>query len=283
MHTPYHHRLGCSTISFRHLDLDTALATLTGLGFTEIDLGALPGICDHVPFDLTDADIDAVAAAVRAAGVTVRSVNGDIGDLNEIPDAAGQRARAAHLDRLLRLTREVGARALVLPCGALSHAPRAGLDDDLATVASALTTAAEAARAYDLEIWTESLHFYRLCHDLDRATRLAERLRGTPVGHVLDLSHVVASGGDPAEAVTALSRAAGGMGAIAHVHLRDAVPGNINLSIGNGSVDFAGGLAALRDGGFDGHFTLELEAHDLEHAERPAAAARAGAFISPLI
>jgi hypothetical protein len=36
-------RLGRSTISFRHLALDKALAQIAELGFPEIDLGALPG------------------------------------------------------------------------------------------------------------------------------------------------------------------------------------------------------------------------------------------------
>ena len=38
-----HTRAGCFTISFRHLDLDSALATIAEVGFAEIDLGALPG------------------------------------------------------------------------------------------------------------------------------------------------------------------------------------------------------------------------------------------------
>jgi sugar phosphate isomerase/epimerase len=102
------------------------------------------------------------------------------------------------------------------------------------------------------------------------------------VRHVVDLSHVVASGSRPEEATGAVAARAGAQG-IAHVHLRDAVPGDINLSIGNGSVDFAGALTALRDVGFDGHFSLELEAHDLTHDERPAAAAKAASFITDLI
>ena len=38
----------------RHQPLDDALATIAGLGFSEIDLGALPGVCDHVPYVLDD-------------------------------------------------------------------------------------------------------------------------------------------------------------------------------------------------------------------------------------
>ena len=56
---------------------------------------------------------------------------------------------------------------------------------------------------------------------------------------------------------------------IVHVHIRDAAPGNINLSVGNGQVDFARGLKALADAGYDGHVTLELETRDI--AQRPAA------------
>ncbi|GAB2732321.1 sugar phosphate isomerase/epimerase family protein [Sinomonas soli] len=278
----FHDRLGCSSISFRHLPSPEALATISGLGFEEIDLGALPGVCDHVPFELTDADIAAVAARVEGSGLRVRSVNGDVGDLNATLDGARLAARAAHLDRLLALTCTVGAKALVLPCGALSPEPVRGLGEDLGLVAHQLAVAAERAAAFGVELWTESLHYYRLCGTLDRALALADRLVGTRVRHVVDLSHVVASGSRPEEAIRALAARAGAQG-IAHVHLRDAVPGNINLSIGNGSVDFAGALAALRDVGFDGHFSLELEAHDLTHDERPAAAAKSASFITDLI
>jgi sugar phosphate isomerase/epimerase len=273
----FHDRLGCSSISFRHLPLPEALATMAGLGFEEIDLGALPGVCDHVPFELTDADIADVAASVADSGLRVRSVNGDIGDLNAAPDGARLASQAAHLDRLLALASTVGAKALVLPCGALSPEPVTSLGEDIDRVAQQLAVAGERAAAFGVGLWTESLHYYRLCGTLDRALALADRLEGTRVRHVVDLSHVVASGSQPADAIAALA------GRIAHVHLRDAVPGNINLSIGNGSVDFAGALAALRAARFDGHFSLELEAHDLTHGERPAAAAKAASFITDLI
>ncbi|MBJ7386635.1 MAG: sugar phosphate isomerase/epimerase, partial [Mycolicibacterium sp.] len=70
---------------------------------------------------------------------------------------------------------------------------------------------------------------------------------------------------------------------IEHVHIRDASPGNINLSVGRGTVDFVGGLKALADSGFVGHFSLELETRDVTHDQRPAATAGAGQLISALI
>ncbi|MET0703684.1 MAG: sugar phosphate isomerase/epimerase, partial [Mycobacterium sp.] len=121
--TAFHTRLGCSTISFRHQELPQALATIAGLGFTEIDLGALPGVCDHVPYVLDAAAVADVAGTVSASGLRVRSINGDIGDLNAALDPDRRAERQAHLDMLVALAASTGARALVLPCGALDHEP----------------------------------------------------------------------------------------------------------------------------------------------------------------
>ncbi|MCU1548692.1 MAG: xylose isomerase [Arthrobacter sp.] len=273
----FNSRLGCSSISFRHVELSAALRTISSLGFEAIDLGALPGVCNHVPYDLSPEAVASVAADVAASGLRVRSVNGDVGDLNAVLDAAGETARRRHLDALLTLTANIGARALVLPCGALSHEPVRSLEEDLDTIAAELASAGERAAEFGVELWTESLHFLRFCWNLERAEQLAQRLAGTGVGIVMDFSHIVAAGEDPLEYLRRHE------GRIAHVHLRDAAPGNINLSIGNGQADFAAGLRALAAQGYSGHFSLELETRDLEHDERPAAAAKAASFITDLI
>ena len=91
---------------------------------------------------LDAAGVDAVAATVSASGLRVRSINGDIGDLNRPLDAAGHAARDRHLETLLTLAAATGARALVLPCGALDHNPVESLDDDLDLVAAELIGAA---------------------------------------------------------------------------------------------------------------------------------------------
>ncbi|NMR29185.1 sugar phosphate isomerase/epimerase family protein [Crystallibacter degradans] len=273
----FHPRLGCSTISFRHLDLPGALETIAGLGFTEIDLGALPGVCDHVPYILDEPAVAAVAKTVAASGLQVRSVNGDVGDLNWPLSPQARVERTRHLDMLLSLAEQTEAQALVLPCGALDHEPVDALDHDLDLVAAELTAAAVRAAGTGVEIWTESLHFFRLCFNTERAQQLTDRLVGSGVGLVMDFSHIVASGGSPEDFINRFHER------IAHVHLRDAVPGDINLSIGNGQADFAGGLKALADKGYTGHFSLELETRDVTNDQRPAAAARAAAAITNLI
>jgi sugar phosphate isomerase/epimerase len=269
-------RIGCSSITFRKLPRAEALATIASLGFATMDLGALPGVCDHVPFGLERQDIDAVAADVAASGLAVTSVNGDIGDLNEPVTGSAAKARADHLDRLLELTAALGARALVLPCGALDHSPRVDLDTDLDAVATALNEAGRRAERMGVELWTESLHYFRLSYDANRAARLHARL-DDGVGVVLDFSHVTATGADVGEFV----RATGPR--IRHVHVRDAVPGNIHISVGRGTADFAGGIHALAGIGYEGAFALELETRDVTDAERPAAALLAAKHISRLL
>ena len=92
-----------------------------------------PASATTFPTNWTLAAVAAVTAEVAASGLRVRSVNGDIGDLNAVLDADGQAARERHLTALLTLAADTGAKALVLPCGALSHEPVRSLDEDLDT------------------------------------------------------------------------------------------------------------------------------------------------------
>jgi sugar phosphate isomerase/epimerase len=269
-------RIGCSSITFRKLPRADALATIAELGFTRIDLGALPGVCDHVPFEITPADIAAVVADVRVSGLTVTSVNGDVGDLNVPLTGAAAGARADHLERLLELTAALDAQALVLPCGAQDRTPRVDLETDLDVVAAALNDAGGRAARAGVELWTESLHYFRLSCDAERAAKLHARL-GNDVGVVMDFSHLTASGTDVVEFVQTHGPR------IRHVHVRDAVPGNIHISVGRGSADFAGGIAALGAIGYEGAFALELETRDVTDPERPQAALAAAHVISGLL
>jgi sugar phosphate isomerase/epimerase len=280
-------RLGCSTISFRHLDLGSALSEISRLGFGEIDLGSLPGVCNHVPIELTKSDVDQVADLVKRSGLTVRSINCDVGDLN---DPRVDVPTSGHLTGLLELAAATGARALVLPNGALGHAPIAGLDADLDRVADNLAYVLGRAQPYGLDVWTESLHVFRLCCNLDRAAELTSRL-DPEIGIVMDFSHIVASGGDPVRFVDTFAER------ISHVHIRDATPGrvvldrdcvvdepgNINCSVGRGAVAFGAGIDALHAAGFTGHYTLELETRDVPDDERPAATADAARTITALL
>jgi sugar phosphate isomerase/epimerase len=268
-------RLGCSTISFRAWSLPGALAQISAQGFGETDLGALPGICDHVPIPLSADLVDVLAQQIGDSGVAVRLINADVADMDD-PDLTAPELRR-RLQALVDLARAVGTSMIMLPCGRQGTQPRTELSRDIAAVAHNLTTAAELLTAAGLDLLVEAPHARRLCADLDRSEVLYETIGDAPVGAVLDLSHVVASGGDEVDAVGRIGDR------IRHVQLRDAVPGNINRSIGHGQVDFPAAVDALTAAGYRGHYSLELETHDIEDADRPAEAGRAGRYITSLL
>jgi sugar phosphate isomerase/epimerase len=268
-------RLGCSTISFRHWSLSGALTEIKGQGFGETDLGSLPGVCDHVPIPLPADRVDELAEQILDGGVTVRLINADVADMDDPDlDAAEIQRR---LSTLAELAQAVGTSTIMLPCGRQGTEPRTELSRDIATTARTLTAAAEYLNDAGLNLLVEAPHSRRLCANVERSEMLYDALGESPVGAVLDFSHVVASGDDEVDAVRRFD------GRIGHVHLRDAVLGDINLSIGRGKVNFPAAVDALTTNGYQGHYSLELETHDIEDAERPAEAGRAGRYITSLL
>ena len=268
-------RLGCSTISFRRWPLPGALAEIKAQGFGETDLGSLPGVCDHVPIPLPADQVEALADLIRDSGVTVRLINADVAEMDDRDlDAAEIKRR---LRTLVDLAKAIGTSTIMLPCGRQGIEPRTELSRDIATVARTLTAAADFVKAAGLNLLVEAPHSRRLCATVERSEMLYDALGESPVGAVLDFSHVVASGDDEVDAVRRID------GRIGHVHLRDAVLGDINRSIGRGEVNFAAAIEALITSGYQGHYSLELETHDIKDAERPAEAGRAGRYITSLL
>jgi sugar phosphate isomerase/epimerase len=268
-------RLGCSTISFRRWPLPGALAEIKAQGFGETDLGSLPGVCDHVPIPLPADRVEALAEQILDSDVAVRLINADVADMDDPDlDAAEMQRR---LRTLVDLAQAVGTSTIMLPCGRQGTEPRTELSRDIATVARNLTAAADFVNAAGLNLLVEAPHSRRLCATVERSQMLYEALGESPVGAVLDFSHVVASGDDEVDAVRRFD------GRIGHVHLRDAVLGDINVSIGRGKVNFPAAIDALTTSGYPGHYSLELETHDIEDADRPTEAGRAGRYITSLL
>lgn len=274
---PINSRVVCSTISLRNRSLSEALPLIRGAGFAGIDLGALPGVCDHVPEVLNATAVDQVAARVAPSGLNVISINADMGDQNLPLDAAQVSSRDRHLHALLDLCHAVGSPALVLPNGWQNPEPHHTLAADFDLIAASLRHAAEVAEMRGVAVWVEAHHSFRLSNTTERAIDLMNRLRDVNVGIVMDVSHIVAAGDDVQGFIAAFADR------IVHVHLRDAVRGDIHRSIGNGEVDFVSGITALLDAGYSGVFSLELETDDVTENDRPQEARRAGEAISAIL
>ncbi|MHA6803879.1 sugar phosphate isomerase/epimerase family protein [Salinifilum ghardaiensis] len=250
-----------------------ALAEIAALGLTGIELGGLPGVCDHVPTP-AGPHAERLAEAVDAAGLDVWAINVDPGPLNDPGLSADELTRSG--SDLVRLAARLGA-AVIVPCGAASREPCTDEATDLDRIAGRLRLLGELAAEHGTRLLVEGLHHHRFCHTAARLRGLLERVPAEVAGLVYDVSHVVAGGIDEVALAGELADR------IAHVHLRDAAPGEINLSIGRGSVDFAGVVGALAARGCTGRYVLELETHDVDEPDRPAVAARARDGIAALL
>ena len=128
-----------------------------------------------------------------------------------------------------------------------------------------------------VRLLVEVLHHRRYVHSVERAEKVLQACGPEVFGLLFDVSHIVASGDDPVAWATARADR------VERVHLRDAVPGDLNVGIGRGDADFAGIIAALEQGGFTGTYILELETHDVEEDQREADARRSRADIVELL
>jgi len=243
--------LACSTICFRNEDLQGALERTRQQGFGAIDLGALNGLCEHVPLFGTTEDLREASRLVVASGLDVLSVNADPGSFN---DGSSPLEILDRIESLAVFCAETSSPLLLLPCGAPER------DDvpyraQLESVASGINAATASAARYGVRVAVEAPHYYRLVNTLDRVRDLIPLL-DPEVGLVYDVSHVRAAGEEPASAYEEFAPR------VVHVHLRDAEPGNIRKVLGSGDVDFGAFYASSQAAGYAGSYVLELETHD---------------------
>jgi sugar phosphate isomerase/epimerase len=243
-------RLGCSSICFRSQPFDSALDAIARLGFDEMDVGAVPGFCEHyLATDSNAATRQAFVAQVQAAGVRVRTINADPGCFHA-PGADPSSIRHAFHEYVL-LARQLGAVGVSVGTGI--PVERAAVGSALARTARGLSDLAAVAADEGLQLLVEAPHTMQLCTTVDLACELADQVAGENVRLTLDSSHVHVSGASlPATARSFGSR-------LAHVHLRDARGRDFHYAIGEGDIEFAAFFEALQNMGYEGHFTLELE------------------------
>ncbi|MFC9425637.1 sugar phosphate isomerase/epimerase family protein [Streptomyces sp. NPDC056987] len=249
--------LSCSTITFRDRALPRALDTIAGLGFHQADLGALAGLCEHVPPRGTAAELAAVADQVRATSLTVTGVNADPGSFTTRADHTAVREA---MYRLLDFCADVASPRLVLTCGEPEDRTiPAG--EQLRRVADGLEPVLGHARETGVELTVEAPHYLRLVNTMARTTELLAIL-APGITQAWDVSHVRASGEDPAELFPHFA------GRVSTVHLRDALPGDIRRPMGLGDIDFGRVLAVAESAGYRGPLVLELETHDSPFASK---------------
>ncbi len=274
----YDSRLGCSTISFRHQPLPEALATISDLGFSEIDLGALPGVCDHVPYVLDMAAVEDVARTVIASGLA--------GPLDQRRHRRSQcSASTAAPAPLARATSTCWSRSPSPPTRARLCC-RVALSTTPQPTASKPTSrgspvnspaAADVAASRDVE----SVDGVAAPAPAVLEPRTCPTAHRPPGRTGRAWSWTSATSSPPAatrsSSSTASVRASNTSTSATPCRATSTCPSAAARSTS------AIGLKALADAGFAGHFSLELETRDVTNDQRPSATAAAAQLISALI
>jgi sugar phosphate isomerase/epimerase len=98
--------------------------------------------------------------------------------------------------------------------------------------------------------------------------RIFTRFESSHIGMTLDTGHFTSAGVDP----VAIARRFAPR--VLHVHIKDHI-GTRSVPLGSGQTDNFGVARVLKDSGYRGYFSQELEVHDRENADRYAREGRA--------
>ena len=173
------------------------------------------------------------------------------------------------IEKGAQLAASFGARHLVVGGGAKRSAGRKS--DDSARLADGLDRVVELATRHGL---TASYHPH-LTTLVEGPAQVADILGRSRIAFCPDTAHLAAGGGDAVELIRRFGDR------VRYVHLKDFTADPFAfLPLGDGMVDLSGVIDALREAGYDGWLTVELDAYEGNPAE---AARRSRAYLEELL
>jgi sugar phosphate isomerase/epimerase len=233
--------------------LDEAMRLVAGQGFDAIELNAetLPWAGPHVTPDTDRATRQRIRELAWELGLGISAISAHISLID--PDPAARAAALAYTRGCIDLAADLGVDVVHGLSGPLAS----GVDRDEAW--GWLVTAVGESAAYADERGVRYAFEAIVNHLVSRTAELQALMRdaGDGLWVNFDPSHYQVMGDDPVAAARALAPRT------VHAHLKDAqgVPEDFTFPpLGEGKIDFAGVVLALRDGGYDGYLSAEYEA-----------------------
>ncbi|MGH2383750.1 MAG: sugar phosphate isomerase/epimerase family protein [Candidatus Limnocylindria bacterium] len=155
------------------------------------------------------------------------------------------------IERAAALAATFGATNLVVGGGAKRAAGTT--DEDYQRLAEGLDRVADVAERHGLRA-SYHPHLTTIVEGPEQVDRILSLSR---IAFCPDTGHLAAGGGDPVELIQRHADR------VTHVHLKDFTPKPFGFHpLGRGSVDIPGVLAVLRDAGYSGWATVELDEYD---------------------
>lgn len=243
----------CASVCYRGYAEDEVAATLAhapGIGYRHMEIhGPMVWSVEAVQaFDLSAVKAAVDASGMRCAGLYPPAWGGR--------DDADVRTRAQAIARCVELTAALGGDH-ISTCGASPRDEPGALDRVIQCARQVLELV-----PVDTPVkLTLEPHYGTVLQDWEDFQRVMQALPDSRLGICVDTGHFHAAHVD----TVAFIRHFGPR--IYAVHLKDHL-GTVSVSIGRGEIDLAAQIAALREVGYQGGLTLELEVNDPQNLPR---------------
>jgi len=237
----------CASICFRGYAADEVAATLEqapriGYRLMEIHGPAAWSVEAIDRFDLPAMQARIAAAGLRCAGIYPPGWGGK--------DEEDVRARARAIARAVELTRALGGDHI-----STTGAEQRGVPGALARVIACVRQVVELTPADSPIKMTLEPHYGNVLQEPDDFARVLDAIVDPRVGLCVDTGHFHAAHVDIVQVIRTFAPR------IYAVHLKDHI-GAASVGIGRGEIDLAAVIAALREVGYQGDLTIELEVDD---------------------
>jgi sugar phosphate isomerase/epimerase len=268
--------LAFSTNAYMRFSVTDAIDRLAGLGFRGVELMA--DVPHAWPAGLLQETKLQIRRTLQSRGLAISNINAFM--MNAVadprqpywhpswiePDLHYRRIRTEHTKRALTLAKELQAPNITTePGGPL--APGQSFQQGLDEFVRELEPVVKHAEREGVMLLVEPEPGL-LIENTQQYLAFAERIRSPMLGLNFDIGHMYCVGEDPAQSIRALAPH------IRHVHLEDIAATRVHRHLipGDGVIDFASVVTALREIDYAGWVTIELYPYvdDPDHAARTA-------------
>lgn len=239
-------RLIASTMTHSTLSLADTLEALKRAGFEKVELCSTEKLAPHLT--VQDANLKTLSETVkiiRESGMGVHCIN------------IGGDYKFREMEVVYALAEAVGAKIVTYSCGTQKEG---FTDEEMLKIHTEFNSKlADLGEKYGVIVSIEAPHRNSLAAntaDVDRYWAMQdERVKLT-----FDPAHITFAGEDM------LSLAERYVPRMVHSHLRDAVEGNSLMRYGKGTIDFKKYFEILKNGGYNGYFSMEYPSDSAEDA-----------------
>ena len=240
----------CASICYRGYAEDEIAATLEfapAIGYKHFEIhGPMAWSVEAVetfPVDTIKAKI--AASGIRCAGIYPPNWGGT--------DAADVTARARAIARCVELTEELGGDHI-----STSGASSRGEDGGLGRVIDCVGQVLDLVRPDSPVKMTLEPHFGNILQEPEDFETVLGAISDPRVGLCVDTGHFHSAHADTVAIIRHFAHR------LYAVHFKDHI-GTVSVGIGRGEIDLASEVAALREVGYAGDLTVELEVEDLQN------------------